>query len=127
MILALDNGFPKSARLLKTRDFTFRDYRRVQTDQFSFVYSTAGAGRLGISISKKNVRRATARNRIRRLLKEVFRHHRGELSGVDVHVVGKSTLGPVWTELKKSDIESQFAHFVSRLPRGIIGCGNAER
>ena len=72
--------FPKAARLLNAQDYS---------QVFSLCSIRAGAtagtvlalptpdkrSRLGIIIAKKNVRLATDRNRIKRLVREYFRHH----------------------------------------------------
>ena len=47
----------------------------------------AGTARLGLAISKKHSRRATARNRIKRIIRESFRHHSAELEGLDIIVM----------------------------------------
>jgi ribonuclease P protein component len=107
--------FPKSARLLKKRDFRFRRYRRFHTEFFQFVYALEGKQRLGISISKKVLRRAVARNRIRRLWKEVFRLQRVDLPHLDLHVIGLLPLSKVWTGWKKHDIEDQFRQWQDEL------------
>jgi len=44
-------------------------------------------GRLGMAISKKHCRRATGRNRIKRLVRESFRHNRHALTGIDLVVL----------------------------------------
>ncbi len=104
--------FPKSARLLKRSDFKFTDYRRTQTDCFGFVYQPNGRGRLGISISKKVLRNAAARTRIRRLLREVFRLRYHDFSGLDVHVIGLNRLHMLWREMKRADVENRFDQFL---------------
>ena len=48
-----------------------------------------GRPRLGLAISKKNCRRATARNRIKRIVRESFRRHSAELEGLDIVVMNK--------------------------------------
>lgn len=108
-------SFPKSARLLKPADFRFRSYRRFDTPLFKFLYSSDGTGRMGISISKKVLRRATARNRIRRLLKETFRHHRSALNNSDVHVIGLPGLTKVWRDLSREDINGVFEELCGRV------------
>ena len=45
--------------------------------------------RLGLAISKKQVRRAVDRNRLKRLAREVFRIHRSQLACVDVVVMAR--------------------------------------
>ena len=108
-------NFPKSARLLKPADFRFRSYRRFDSSNFKFLYSTEGTGRMGVSISKKVLRRATARNRVRRLLKESFRHYRSALQHSDVHVIGLSGLDKVWRDLTRADIDDVFEGLCERI------------
>ena len=117
-------GFPKSARLLKRRDFTFSRFNRFRTESFNFVYSLrkvefpeASASRIGVSLSKKVLRRAVARNRVRRLIREVFRVRRVDFPNIDLHVIGLQPLSDTWTRLTKSDIEDQFEKFQSVLRR----------
>ena len=45
--------------------------------------------RLGLAISKKNCRFATDRNRIKRVIRESFRHHQPTLAGLDVVVINQ--------------------------------------
>ena len=45
--------------------------------------------RLGLAVAKKHVRRAVDRNRIKRLLRESFRHHQQQLKGLDLVVLVK--------------------------------------
>jgi ribonuclease P protein component len=48
-----------------------------------------GPARLGLAISKKHCRKATARNRIKRTVRESFRQHQVTLSGLDIVVINK--------------------------------------
>jgi ribonuclease P protein component len=49
-----------------------------------------GSGaRLGLAISKKNCRAATNRNRIKRIVRESFRHHQAALAGLDLVVLNQ--------------------------------------
>ena len=45
--------------------------------------------RLGLAISKKNCRHATGRNRIKRIVRESFRQHQQQLTGLDVVVLNQ--------------------------------------
>jgi ribonuclease P protein component len=101
--------FPKSARLLKPTDFRFSSYRRFETPLFKILYGAGGSGRLGISLSKKVLRRATARNRVRRLLKESFRLCREDFASLDIHVIGLPALSGSWREIGREDVDAVFA------------------
>ena len=46
-------------------------------------------------MAKKHLRRATSRNRIKRLIRESFRHHQQELRGLDIVVLVKPGLDAV--------------------------------
>ncbi len=108
---------PKSARLLKSKDFYFRPCERFQTEHFRFFYTREGQGRMGVSLSKKVLRNAVARNRVRRLLKEVFREERSGLQTVDLHVVGRDGLRTDWTELNRMRVEKEFQRWEAALRR----------
>ena len=51
----------------------------------------SNAARLGLAISKKHCRAATARNRIKRIIRESFREHQAMLEGLDVVVINQAT------------------------------------
>lgn len=86
--------FPKSRRLLAARD-----YQRVfegavkSSDRYLTVLARANeveVPRLGLAISKRQVRRAVDRNRLKRLARESFREHQQSLCGLDVVVLARS-------------------------------------
>jgi len=109
--------FPKTARLLKKSDFRFRPYQKIVTERFSFYFKKLGQGRVGISISKKVLKKATDRNRIKRLIREVYREMRSEISKVDIHVVAREGDGDRWEKLKKKDIELEWRAWVNELQK----------
>ena len=45
--------------------------------------------RLGLAISKKHCRKATARNRIKRAIRESFRQHQQQLTCLDIVVINQ--------------------------------------
>lgn len=83
---------PASLRLKHRFDFLRiqRDGGRAQTPHFVLLV-TGGAGqRVGITVTKK-VGNAVARNRIKRVVREVFRLHRRELpDGCDLVLIAKA-------------------------------------
>lgn len=46
--------------------------------------------RLGLALAKKRIRRAVDRNRVKRLVRESFRHERVHLPSIDVVVLARS-------------------------------------
>lgn len=46
--------------------------------------------RLGLAIAKRQIRKASARNRIKRLIRESFRHHLPGLAGLDLVVMART-------------------------------------
>lgn len=104
---------PRQARLRKKSDFRFRPYTRTSSRFFQIVYSRQGKGRVGISLSRKVLRRAVARNRVRRLIREAFRHLLPELERVDVHLIGLATLSDTWRTLTRADLDDLFRELAS--------------
>lgn len=63
-----------------------------------------GYARLGIVVSKKTARRAVARNYMRRVVREWFRHHRSQMTGRDLVIrvnkpFGRADFDQVMAEL----------------------------
>ena len=89
-------GFPfgKDQRILDKADYgrVFKKARRSRDKCFTVLarqrHDDAPA-RLGLAISKKHCRRATARNRIKRVVRESFRLHQNTLQGRDVVVLNQ--------------------------------------
>lgn len=110
--------YPKTARLLTRRDFQFPSFHRLQTEGFNLVYNSEGSGRLGISISKKCLKRAVARNRVRRLIKEAFRTSPELRAHVDLHVIGRPALAETWRTLDEAEVQRCLGLLVHRISRG---------
>ncbi|MDX1595000.1 MAG: ribonuclease P protein component [Gammaproteobacteria bacterium] len=89
-------GFPKRARLLTRRDFdrVFARAKRSSDEGLVLLARPNGCdgARLGLAIARKHVRHAVERNRIKRLVRESFRHHRSQLGPLDVVVLARRGL-----------------------------------
>jgi ribonuclease P protein component len=81
--------FPRHVRLLHGRDFeaVFRDKSSRSSDNRWTLLArpnTLENARLGMAISKRVLKNAVDRNRIKRIVRESFRCHQQELSGLDI-------------------------------------------
>lgn len=84
-------SFPRSSRLCKADEFK-RVWGRAKRYSMSCVAvfvcpNVLGRPRLGLSIGKKNVRRAVDRNRLKRIARETFRVSQSTLGSCDLVVV----------------------------------------
>lgn len=89
-----EKHFSRELRLLTPSHFThvFNDAIPAVSPQFTLLARTNNAEnpRLGITIAKKRVRKAHDRNRLKRLIRESFRHRATQLPPIDIIVIGKS-------------------------------------
>lgn len=111
-------GFPRQLRLL-----TAGDYRLVFETAAHKVHgkgllalatpNTLGHPRLGLVISKKNLRRAVDRNRLKRLVRESVRLQQQRLPSIDIVVLAKRGVG----ELDNDTLHRQLHGMWRRLAR----------
>ena len=82
--------FRKENRLLDAaafgRVFDKRGKARRSSDR---LFTDEGPGRLGLAISKKHCKKASARNRIKRVVRESFRQNLERLDGLDIVVMNR--------------------------------------
>ena len=109
------SGFPRSARLLTPRDFrrVFGDAQRVADGHFTLLanWSTEKTARLGLAVSKRVASRAVDRNRIKRIARESFRHHRQDLPPVDVVLMAR----PAARHAERAVLHASMARLWQRL------------
>ncbi len=83
----------KENRLLNAAGYSrvFKKATRSRDKWFTVLCrdNDMNIARLGLAISKKNCRQATGRNRIKRIVRESFRHHQAELAGLDIVVMNQ--------------------------------------
>ena len=85
--------FPRPNRLTSAADFArvFKRAQRSSDSLFTILYrrNNLGYPRLGLAIAKKRVRRAVARNRLKRIIRDSFRHAKNQLLGVDIVIMAR--------------------------------------
>ena len=85
--------FGKENRLLDEAAFgrVFKKATRSRDKLFTVLcrHNEHGVARLGLAISKKNCRRATARNRVKRVIRESFRRQQAGLANLDIVVINR--------------------------------------
>ncbi|HIJ84915.1 MAG: ribonuclease P protein component [Magnetococcales bacterium] len=92
-------AFPRTARLLKSREFKLVTDRgkKVHTPLFLVFLqkNSLDNSRLGVTVSKK-VGQAVTRNRVKRWLREYFRHWQGKVaSHWDIVVIARAKANQV--------------------------------
>lgn len=101
-------AFGKSLRLLNSSDFqcVFDDAPFRASHQHFLVlarFNNLAQGRIGLVIAKKHLSLAVQRNRIKRQLREEFRHQQQAFAGIDVIVLSRKGL----VDLTNSDFRQQ--------------------
>ena len=86
--------FPSRVRLTEPDDYqrVFKSCRYRLSDRWMTLLARPGQHkhpRLGMAISRKVARTAVARNRIKRTIRESFRHWQTRLDAVDIVILGR--------------------------------------
>jgi len=93
MNLLLNYSFPKELKIRKSSQYEeiLGTGKRLRSRHFNILYvqNTLGYSRAGIVVSKKNVRSAVKRNRIKRVVREVFRNNKSLFDSLDVVFLAK--------------------------------------
>lgn len=88
-------GFSRQLRLLSSGDFqqVFKHTECRSVDQRLTVLARQNKlqhARLGLAISKRIIKTAVGRNRVKRLVRESFRQHQQLLMGLDIVVMSRN-------------------------------------
>ncbi|MCK5818194.1 MAG: ribonuclease P protein component [Psychromonas sp.] len=89
----VDYSYSRELRLLTPLDFqaVFKNAVPAVSPHITLLgkQNNFNHPRLGMAIPKKHIKRAVGRNRIRRVVKELFRHQQHSLPAIDVVVIAK--------------------------------------
>ncbi len=110
--------FPRSLRLTRRRQFAtvYENGRRAGSSSFTLfaLPNDVGHCRLGITATRK-VGCAAERNRIKRVLRDIFRRRRGELApGLDLVVNAKRGADEVPAARMESEFLARFEDLARR-------------
>lgn len=113
-----DVRLPRTARLRKPVEFkhTFAHGLRVNGRYFRLVKADATQVRMGSAISRKVDTRAVERNRLRRILREWFRHARSALPPADYVVTAKPEARGVDAAALRRDLSQLFQRAAALKP-----------
>ena len=118
----------KENRILKSSEFqvVLNKGNKAVTKRLVLLVlaSTDPAQKLGLIVSKKNIGNAVARNRVKRLLREVFRLHRDHLTPNSrvVVIARRPSVGSTFEDLK-----SDFLRAVKRCSQACVEDAVAQR
>lgn len=118
--------YGKSLRLLSPGDFKQvfdKTAFRAPHQHFMLLACSNGLDnpRLGLVISKKNVRLAVNRNRIKRLVREYFRLHQQTLPAIDCIFLARRGLDQVESSLLTKQLHAQFKRLAKKAQQGDHG------
>lgn len=96
MSFVLSFSFPKELKIRKTSQYDeiFGKSRKLGGEHFSILYARNSLGhpRAGLVVGKKSVPGSVDRNRVKRVLREVFRRNKPLFGSMDVvFVAGKGS------------------------------------
>ena len=101
-------GFPREARLTRAVEYArvFRQGRRTHTRYFPLIVNPGGSTRprLGMAVGRRCSPLAVVRNRIKRAIRDEFRHT--AMPPLDIVVVAKQGSGRADPHLLRADLKS---------------------
>lgn len=114
-----DFGFSKKLRLLGAADFqpVFKHARyKVSCQHLLLLACDSGTPfpRLGLVIAKKHIAKAVQRNRVKRVLRESFRHKQSLLPTVDIVILARSGSGNLSSEQLRQKIERHWVDLIRK-------------
>lgn len=111
--------FTRSQRLLEAAQFrrVFESNDKVGDRYWTILYrdNNCAAARLGMAVAKKRVKRAVDRSRLKRLVRESFRHQ--DLPCVDIVVMPRDGTVSASSQDLKTSLDKQWSRIAERCVR----------
>lgn len=112
----LSQSFRRQNRLTTPHDYqtVFRAGRRLSGKHLTVLFcpNQLEYSRLGLVVSKKQIRTAVARNTVKRAIRESFRMKQHDFKGLDIVMIAYKSL----THLDKSELRTCIDKQCARLP-----------
>ncbi|MFI4938339.1 MAG: ribonuclease P protein component [Candidatus Berkiellales bacterium] len=109
--------FPPQNRLLTPQNYShvFKFGRKQKGTLFTFIFckNDFSYARLGLAIAKRSIQLAVKRNKVRRLVRESFRHYQAHLSGLDIVVVAQKNETLSNHKNLREELEQQWSAIVA--------------
>ena len=107
-------GFPKDERLLKRHEFLrlAGHGRKIHTQNLIVIRAETGSAstRIGVTVSRRTGN-AVVRNRLKRMIREFYRLHKGLFVSADYNIITK----PGAARLEFPEIIRELTHALQRL------------
>lgn len=118
--MTLDYQFDKSLRLLNSGDFkAVFDGASAKAHQQHFLIlaktNSLDTPRLGLVIAKKNIRLAVNRNKVKRIIRETFRHQQHQLGGIDAIVLARRGMDQLEPAVLHQQLVKQWQRLAKKL------------
>jgi len=111
-------GFPRNYRLVKPTEYqTVFGGAQKSSDIYLTVLARVndrGYSRLGLAISKKNIRKAVDRNRIKRLIRESFRLKQAISGSMDYVVMARTAARQADNNTLRESLEKHWITLIKR-------------
>ena len=117
MSIGLDLSFPKELKIRKTSQFEdiFGKSGKLRGEHFDIHYvpNSLGYSRVGLIAGKKKVPSAVGRNRVKRVLREVFRRNKPLFGSLDIVFIANRGSESLTYSQAKREIEGKIRSILS--------------
>lgn len=111
-------SFTQNNRLIGAENFNLGFKKGVKkiTPFFMLIYrkNDLNIARLGLSVPKRNIPKATARNKIKRIVRERFRYYKNFFIGLDIILVAYARAQQIDTSLLAHQLVSEFENILNK-------------